>query len=76
MIYVDTVSGNLSIDTETESRREAIVITRNATGMHILCSKKVKAENDAFAMPLFEGSKTRAFFEKVLSGYLVWSSLE
>lgn len=35
MIYVDTVSGTLVIDTEIGRVSETIVITRNATGLSV-----------------------------------------
>ena len=42
MIYFDTLSGKLIIDTEIEPLKETIVITRDASGTHIEHREKKK----------------------------------
>jgi len=48
MIYVDTVSGKIIVDTEADRVKETIVITRNASGIHIehRAKRKEKTNGD------------------------------
>jgi len=66
MIYVDTVSGNLTIDTETAPGQRAIVITRDAAGMYINYSKKVKTEGVRQEKRLSSGVKNKSLLETVI----------
>ena len=66
MIYVDTVSGNLTIDTETTPGRRAIVITRDAAGTYINYSKRVKPEGVRQASRLSSGVKNKSLLEMVI----------
>lgn len=66
MIYVDTVSGNLTIDTETTPGLKAIVITRDAAGTYINYSKRVNPEGVRQASRLSSGVKNKSLFEMVI----------
>ena len=46
MIYVDTQTGRLVIDTESKPSRETIVITRNAVGTQIRYIAKGKTATE------------------------------
>lgn len=60
MIYFDTLSGKLIIDTEIEPLKETIVISRNASGTHIAHKKKKKIKEDN-SNRFFSAFKSRSF---------------
>ena len=61
MIYFDTLSGKLIIDTETEPLKETIVITRDASGTHIEHRDKNKKPAGKSPDRLFAAFKPRSF---------------
>ena len=61
MIYVDTVSGKIIVDTETDRVKETIVITRNASGIHIEHRAKGKEKTDRDLRWFFRTFRDRSF---------------
>ena len=66
MIYVDTASGKMIIDTEKEPVKETIVITRDIAGTHILCSVKTKSGSSGGAQSTPAPDQNRSFLGKML----------
>ena len=60
MIYLDTLSGKLIIDTEIEPLKETIVITRDANGTHIEHREKKKKTAEKNPDRLFAAFKPKS----------------
>jgi hypothetical protein len=61
MIYFDTLSGKLIIDTEKEPLKETIVISRNASGTHIEHRRKKEKIEEGNTRRFFSAFKPRSF---------------
>jgi len=66
MIYVDTASGKMTIDTEQEPVKETIVITRDTAGTHILCSAKPKSGSALQIQSPPSPDRNRSFLGKMI----------
>ena len=58
MIYVDTVTGKLVIDTEAEAMTATIMIMRDRAGIHIQYKKPDGVQKDGLRQRLWQRAKT------------------
>ena len=60
MIYVDTATGKLVIDTNSESERATILITRDITGTHIQYRKLKSGDQASIVQRVWRNLKNQA----------------
>lgn len=63
MIYVDTLSGEILIDTERNPAKATVFIIRTASGLHIGQIPEKKKMIDKSSRWLFGAYRRRAFWE-------------
>lgn len=59
MIYVDTVTGKMVIDTESDAERATILITRDVTGTHIQYRKLTSIDQPSKVQQVWRNLKNQ-----------------
>ena len=69
-MYIDAISGNLTIDTEFDRQKGSIIISRDAAGTYIRKSNKQKTKTSGQALGLTGETKHGLYWKNLFSDAL------